>query len=66
MEVSYHFGPKYFSVLENKKIKKISFYLKYTNEMLGELSHKNMISSHVKITCYLHMCTKIPVAKAKK
>ena len=34
--------------------------------MPGELSHKNMISSDVKITCYLHMCTKIPVAMAKK
>ena len=26
-----------------------------TNEIPGELSRKNMISSHVKITCYLHM-----------
>ena len=26
-----------------------------TNEILGELSCKNLISSLVKITCYLHM-----------
>ena len=26
-----------------------------TNEIPGELSRENMISSHVKITCYLHM-----------
>ena len=26
-----------------------------TNEIQGELSRENMISSHVKITCYLHM-----------
>ena len=32
----------------------ISFYYTNTNEIPGELSHKNLISSHVKITCYLH------------
>ena len=26
-----------------------------TNEIPGELSRENMISSHVEITCYLHM-----------
>ena len=26
-----------------------------TNEILGELSRENMISSHVKIACYFHM-----------
>ena len=26
-----------------------------TNEIPGELSRENLISSHVKITCYLHM-----------
>ena len=31
------------------------FYYINTNEVLGELSRKNLISSHVKITCYLHM-----------
>ena len=31
-----------------------SYYLN-TNEIPGELSRENMISSHVKITCYLHM-----------
>ena len=33
----------------------ISIYYINTNEIPGELSCKNMISSHVKITCYLHM-----------
>ena len=31
------------------------FYYINTNEIPGELSRENMISSHVKITCYLHM-----------
>ena len=31
------------------------FYHINTNEIPGELSRENMISSHVKITCYLHM-----------
>ena len=34
------------------------FTLRYyinTNKIPGELSHENLISSHVKITCYLHM-----------
>ena len=26
-----------------------------TNKIPGELSHENMISSHVKITCYSHL-----------
>ena len=30
------------------------FYDINTNEIPGELSRKNMVSSHVKITCYLH------------
>ena len=30
-------------------------YYTNTNEIPGELSHENLISSHVKITCYLHM-----------
>ena len=25
-----------------------------TSEIQGEVSHENMISSHVKMTCYLH------------
>ena len=33
----------------------ISIYYINTNEIPGELSRENMISSHVKITCYLHM-----------
>ena len=33
----------------------ISFYNINTNEIPSELSRENLISSHVKITCYLHM-----------
>ena len=42
---------------ESKLSKKLSksFYYINTNEIPGELSRENMISSHVKITCYLHM-----------
>ena len=32
-----------------------NIYYINTNEIPGELSRENMISSHVKITCYLHM-----------
>ena len=32
----------------------LNYYIN-TNEMPGELSRENLISSHVKITCYLHM-----------
>ena len=35
--------------------KNITFYYINTNEILGELLRKNLISSHVKITCYLQM-----------
>ena len=35
-------------------IKLITIYYINTNEIPGELSRENMISSHVKITCYLH------------
>ena len=31
------------------------FIIKNTNEIPGELSRENMISSHVKITCYFQM-----------
>ena len=31
------------------------YYYINTNEIPSELSHENLISSHVKITCYLHM-----------
>ena len=31
------------------------FYYLNTNEIPSELSRENLISSHVKITCYLHM-----------
>ena len=33
----------------------INFYYINTNEIPSELSRENLISSHVKITCYLHM-----------
>ena len=33
----------------------ITFYYIITNEIPSELSCKNVISSHVKITCYLHV-----------
>ena len=33
----------------------ILIYYINTNELPGELSRKNLISSRVKITCYLHM-----------
>ena len=32
-----------------------TFYYINTNEISGELSRENLISSRVKITCYLHM-----------
>ena len=34
---------------------RIEVYYINTNEIPGELSRENMISSHVEITCYLHM-----------
>ena len=42
---------------DNNNIYDIYIYIYYinTNEIPGELSRENMISSHVKITCYLHM-----------
>ena len=33
----------------------IQLYYINTNEIPGELSRENMISSHEKITCYFHM-----------
>ena len=37
------------------KTVKICLYYINANEIPGELSRENLISSHVKITCYLHM-----------
>ena len=37
------------------RLKNKLFYYINTNEISGELSRENLISSHVKITCYLHM-----------
>ena len=41
----------------NKKFSSSGGYICYinTNEIPGEFSRENLISSHVKITCYLHM-----------
>ena len=43
------------SLLLAKSLYIISFYYINTNKIPGELSRKNLISSHLKITCYLHM-----------
>ena len=37
------------------KLQNTLFYYINTNKIPGELSSENLISSHVKITCYLHM-----------
>ena len=37
-----------------KKVDKSLYYIN-TNEIPSELSRENLISPHVKITCYLHM-----------
>ena len=47
--------PRYLMLFFSSILHIISFYYINTNEIPGELSHKNLISSHVKITCYLHM-----------
>ena len=36
-------------------VERIHYYYINTNEIPGELSRENMISSHMKITCYFHM-----------
>ena len=46
--------PRYLMLFFSSILHIISFYYINTNEIPGELSHKNLISSHVKITCYLH------------
>ena len=51
---------KIINPLQDSRTKKIlssnlSLYYINTNEIPGELSRENLISSHVKITCYLHM-----------
>ena len=46
--------PRYLMLFFSSILRIISFYYTNTNEIPGELSHKNLISSHVKITCYLH------------
>ena len=38
-----------------RRLSRKRFYYINTNEIPGELSGENMISSHVKITCYFHM-----------
>ena len=37
------------------KVSKIFIYYIDSSEIPGELLRRNMISSHVKITCYFHM-----------
>ena len=47
----------FFSIYDRYNIspsRKAIYYIN-TNEIPGELSRENLISSHVKITCYLHM-----------
>ena len=48
---------KYVSLVlyTKENIQEINFYYINTNEIPGELSRENLISSHVKITCYLYM-----------
>ena len=46
--------PRYLMLFFSSILCIISFYYINTNEIPGELLHKNLISSHVKITCYLH------------
>ena len=43
-----------FCVFPNKDESPVIYYIN-TSEIPSELSRKNFISSHVKITCYLHM-----------
>ena len=47
----------YDNTIYNNKYYKCNIIIYYinTNEILGELSRENLISSHVKITCYFHM-----------
>ena len=42
-------------VHESLMMKRYKIYYINTNEIPGELLRKNMISSHMKIICYLHM-----------
>ena len=39
----------------SKTLSHVIFYYINTNEIPGELLHENMIFSHMKITCYLHV-----------
>ena len=40
---------------QHQKRSKYLYYINMVYEIQVEILHKNMISSHVKITCYLHM-----------
>ena len=44
----------FFTSFKHWKSKKTYHYIN-TNEIPSELSRENLISSHLKITCYLHM-----------
>ena len=50
-----NYSAKHLANLTATEQKSIAIYYINTNEIPGELSRENMISSHVKITCYLHM-----------
>ena len=41
-------------LFSSQHVKKIVIYYINTSEIPSELSRENFISSHVKITCYLH------------
>ena len=46
---------KWGKILDHRQ-RDITVYCINTNEIPGELSRESLISSHVKITCYLDMC----------
>ena len=51
---SWAVGPKLKAKIGFHDTEKIQYCYINSNEIPGELSRENMISSHVKITCYLH------------
>ena len=50
-------GYKFTSFCNNSVLPSLNkvYYYVNTKEIPGELSRENLVSSHVKITCYLHM-----------
>ena len=51
---SLNFKPAYYTSLKSDLSEYFIYYIN-TNEMPSEFSRENLISSQVKITCYLHM-----------